>query len=137
MSQNQLPSAEDAQDTLVRSVYAQVFFQKCAAAGLPARSEEEAGVMLEMAAKLRTISELDQVKSAAAADNPYMRMNANLDAVTGQYGLAAPVNQQSLFKAAAAELAKDPAIYEAALAMKANEAAQLAETFAARQNSGK
>lgn len=130
MSQNAtLPDVQTAYNTLFEGIHARVFFQKCAAAGFSPRTQEEAQHMLNTAGKLRQIGELDQVKQAAAQDNPYYQMEAGLDRLAQQYGLNQPQQPQyaddAMYKAAADSLMQDPTYYNSVLALKAAEAEQL------------
>jgi hypothetical protein len=129
-----LPDPQAAYNHLFQAVHSQVFFQKCAAAGIHPRTADEANWMLECAGKLRQISEDATVKQAAAQDNPYYRMSAGLDAVMAQYGLAGgptktAADAEAGYKQAAASLMADPSIYNSVLALKAHEAAQLKTEF--------
>ncbi len=129
MSQNSaLPDVDTAYNNLFEGVHANVFFQKCAAAGFSPSTREEAQAMLETAGKLRQISQLDTVKQAEAQDNPYLQMSRGLDSVVAQYGLTAgtpAVSDDEMFKRAADSLMDDPVMYNSVLALKANEAEQL------------
>lgn len=133
MSASNLPDPQQAYDTIFHNVHAKVFFHKCAAAGYSPRTHAEATHMLETAGKLRAISESAQVKQASARENPYFQLNANLDAVMTQYGLAEP--RQSYqeaevgYKQAASHLMGDFEIYNAVLSLKAAEYAQEQQAF--------
>ena len=91
--------------------------------------------MLETAGKLETVSQADQVKQAAAQDNPYYQMNSKLDAVLEQYGLnghqkaAAAQEVEIGYKQAAAELVQDPTLYNSILSLAVHQAAQQQEQF--------
>lgn len=132
----ELPSVRQAYDTIFDRVHSRVFFQKCAAAGIAPRTQEEAAAMLETAGKLRLIHESQPVKAAAAQDNPFFQMNAGLDAVMAQYGLApaqpAPQEVEAGYKQAADVLFQDPEIYNAAITLKAYEAEQIRAELAAQ-----
>lgn len=131
-----LPDVQTAYNTLFEGIHARVFFQKCAAAGFAPRTQEEAQYMLNTAGKLRQIGELDQVKQAAAQDNPYFQLDAGLDRVMQQYGLNQPQQQYSddaMYKAAADSLMQDPTYYNSVLALKAAEAEQLKAEYDAWQ----
>lgn len=132
-----LPDVQTAYNNLFEGIHARVFFQKCAAAGFAPRTQEEAQYMLNTAGKLRQISELDQVKQAAAKDNPYFQMEAGLDRVMQQYGLNQPQQPQygddAMFKAAADSLMQDPTFYNSVLALKAAEAEQMKAEYDAWQ----
>lgn len=131
-TQNALPDPATAYDTLFNGVHARVFFNKCAAAGFSPRNEDEARQMLETAGKLRQVTEHAQVKQAAAQDNPYYQMNAGLDHLMAQYGLASPAafaDAEASYKQAAAQLMEDPAFYNSALSLKAQEAETMRAEF--------
>ena len=133
-----LPDPQTAYNNLFEGVHAQVFFQKCAAAGFAPRSQQEAHWMLETAGKLRAVSESEQVKQAGAQDNPYYQMNAQLDRVLDQYGLghskqASYQEQEVGYKQAAAQLMQDPTFYNSVLSLKVAEAEQLKAEFDAWQ----
>lgn len=136
---NDLPDAQTAYNNLFEGIHNEVFFRKCAAAGFPVRSAEEAQWMLETAGKLEAVSQADQVKQAAAQDNPYFQMNSRLDDVLTQYGLnghkkAASAQEVKIgYKQAAAELMQDPVLYNSVLALAAHEAAQQQQEFQAWQ----
>lgn len=136
---NALPDAQTAYNNLFEGIHNEVFFRKCAAAGFPVRSMEEAQWMLETAGKLEAVSQADQVKQAAAQDNPYFQMNSRLDAVLDQYGLnghkkaAAAQEVEIGYKQAAAELMQNPTLYNSVLALAAHEAAQQQQEFQAWQ----
>lgn len=136
-----LPDPQAAYNHLFQTVHTQVFFQKCAAAGFHPRSQEEAQYMLDVAGKLRAISEDATVKQAAVQDSPFYRMSAGLDTVMANYGLAAPGHRpqdaEAGYKQAAAQLMADPNIYNSVLALKANEAAQLKAEFDAQYVQGR
>lgn len=117
-----LPTAEDAYAMLFRDVHEQVFFRKCAAAGFVPRTEAEAVTMLNIAGKLRAVSENSQVKAAGAQDNALVQMDAGLDRWLADNGFGPSVPEDVGFRKAAAELAADPAVYNAVLALKAEEA---------------
>lgn len=122
----QLPDPKVAYDNLFSGVHSRVFFAKCAAAGIYPRNQAEASMMLETAGKLRQIAESEQVKTAAAQDSPFYRMNAGLDRVMAQHGIHAPAagyqEQEVAIKQAAAELASDPTFYNSVLALRAEQA---------------
>lgn len=128
-----LPDPQTAYQNLFQGVHAQVFFQKLAAAGHYPRSQEEAQWMLDTAGELREISQHDQVKQAAAQDNPYYQMRAGLSQLRQQYGItggqAGFQEAEAGYKQAAAELMQDPTFYNSVLSLKAAEAEQLKAEF--------
>lgn len=123
-----LPDPQTAYNNLFGGVHERVFFTKCAAAGFAPRSPEEARWMLETTGKLRRISDAHVVKEAAAQDNPFFRMNSDLDAVMAKFGLDGPTKQaaaqevESGYKEAAAHLMTDPTMYNSVLSLAAHEA---------------
>lgn len=125
---NALPSPQEAHDALYQGIHNRVFFHKLAAAGYHPRSREEAAWMLETGAKLHYMTEAQQVKQAAAQDNPFFQMNRYLDQVASQHGIdfgtkqAAAQEAEVGIKKAAAALAEDPAIYNAVLALRTHQA---------------
>jgi hypothetical protein len=131
----QLPDSQTAYNNLFEGVHARIFFAKCASAGIYPRNQAEAGMMLETAGKLRQLAEAEQVKTAAAHDSPFYRMNAGLDNVLSQYGINAPragyQEQESAIKQAAAELSADPTFYNSVLALKAEQAEALKAQYEA------
>lgn len=139
MSAATLPDATAAYNTLFENIHAKVFLNKCAAAGYVPRSREEAQYMLDTGGKLRTISEHAQVKQAAAEDNPFYRMSSGLDGVMAELGLSGHQKQASVaeaeasYKSAADHLAQDPALYNAVLALKVDEAQHLKAEYDAQR----
>jgi len=138
VSQNgNLPDPNTAYDILFQNVHSRVFFNKCAAAGFSPSNAQEATQMLEIAGKLRQISEHSQVKQAEAQDNPYFQMGSSLDHIMQTYGLASgpqvmDVNES--YKQAADALIVDPTYYNAVLSLKAAEAEQLQAQYNEWQN---
>lgn len=134
-NQNTLPDPQTAYDTLFSRVHAQVFFNKCASAGIVPQTQEQAQEMLNIAGKLRMVTQDAQVKAAAAVDDPFQQMSRSLDGVISEYGLAQPshLEVERGYKQAGDELANDPELYNAVLAMKAAEAAFIQEELAAQQ----
>ena len=132
-----LPDVQTAYNNLFSGIHQQIFFQKCAAAGYPAHSAEEAQWMLETAGKLRAVEHAAPVKQAADQSNPYFAANQALDQVMTQYGLDDGTKQAQeetlAIKQAAYELAQDPTFYNSVLSLKAAEAAQIQAELAAWQ----
>lgn len=133
--QNLLPDPQSAFDHVFSEVHQRVFFSKCAAAGLPARNQQEAEWMLNTAGNLRQLEQVSQTKQAADTDNPYYQANAALNQLMTQMGFAQPqpAEQVMAIKSAAADLAQNPDIYNSILALKAAEAQQIQEELAAWQ----
>lgn len=134
-----LPDPQAAYAKLFDEVHARVFFQKCAAAGYQPRSMEEAQWMLETTAKLRTVTESEQVKQAGAQDNPYFQMNQHLDSVLAAHGLGGPSvhDQEVAFQKVAGQLMADPEIYNSVLSLKCAEAEALNAEYLAQQQAGR
>lgn len=127
-----LPDPQTAYDHLFRNVHAQLFFQKCAAAGFCPTNELEAHWMLDTAGKLRLLAESLPAKQAAAEESPYYHMNAGLDGLLSAVAGAEPAGAEkdaadawAGYGDVAARLMDDPALYNSALALRAAEAAQL------------
>jgi hypothetical protein len=132
MTQNaQLPDPVAAYNHLYDNVHAQVFFGRLASHGYVPQNEKQAVDLLTLAGKLRVVA--DNEKTAQAADSPYDYAVQALDGVLGQTGFngqfkTAQANEEDLaIKEAAAELSQDPAIFNSILALKAQEAAFVAE----------
>lgn len=124
---NALPDPQTAYNNLLMGVHQRLFFQKVAGAGMAPRSADEAHWMLDTAFKLRAAEESQAVKAAQAGNNPFYRMNQDLDAALSRHGLAPQRPEVELgVKQAAARLAQDPTIYNSVLALKVEEAAQFA-----------
>lgn len=121
-----LPTPEQAYDTIFGRVYTQVFFNKIASAGYQPRTQDEVQHIFNTTRNLRRIEESAQVKQASAQENPYFQMSQGLETVMQQYGLGQPNHQESDIdcKQAADYLMNDPEIYNAVLALKAEEYAQ-------------
>lgn len=95
---------------LVQRVYAPVFFEKLAQYGIVADSHEEELALLEMAATIDNQLAQERTKQAAAG-GPWQQALADLR--TSIYGAATVSDDQH--KQAAASLAQDPELAEAAL----------------------
>jgi hypothetical protein len=125
-----LPDPGTAYNHLFGNAHARVFFTKLAAVyGFPAETPEDQQYLLQLAGRLRHVAQSEK----EAADSPYGSALSALDQVMGATGMDQPVQaarhqeQEMAIKAAAAELAEDPMIYNSVLALKANEAAAVAE----------
>jgi predicted transcriptional regulator len=64
---------EKIQNVLFNKAYAPVFLNKCAAAGIPVNTREDAEELLKIAAILSSLQEGGQVKSAAQAPNDIVK----------------------------------------------------------------
>lgn len=126
-----LPDPQAAYNLLLERVHANTFFQKLAAYGYHPRNQKEATDLMELAGKLRVAREEPAIK-AAAERSPFAEASASLDQYLYSNGLggnvkaAAEREQQIACQKAAAALAADPDIYNAALSLKSAEAAQIA-----------
>lgn len=127
---NQLPDAGTAYNHLFGNVHARVFFTKLASVhGYPAETPESQNELLQLAGRLRHVAQAE--KQAAAS--PYGTALSSLDQVMGAAGMDQPMQAaryqeaEMAIKQAAAELANDPGVYNSVLALKANEAAAVAE----------
>lgn len=127
MSAAALPTPTDAYKTLFNDVAAKVFFHKVAATiGVTPRTDAEAQAMLDTSEKLKFAEAQAATKQASAAENPILRMHAGVNAVLAEHGF--PVSQPetaAAYKQAAADLAEDPAIFNAVLSLRAHQAAQV------------
>lgn len=125
-TQGQLPDVESAFDHLFTNVHQQAFFNKLASHGIEPQTHKEAQDLLQLAAKLRIADEQGTLKQAEA-DSPYAAALADLDAqLNKSAGHSRTSEQNAAIKQAAAQLAQDPDIFNAVLAIKAAEADQLA-----------
>jgi hypothetical protein len=121
-----LPAPDAAYNTLYEGIHAEVFFQKCAAAGYVPRTADEARVMLETAGQLRLLEGQRQEKMAQ--DSPYHLLNQMVGQVLDQHGISAPVKQaeaESAIQQIADVLAQDPRYYNSVLSLKCAEAEEL------------
>lgn len=107
---------QESYDALVKKVYGPVFFNKLASAyGIPPGSEEEAGQLLALAAKLRQVELSETVKTAGARTNVLSEAHRDLDKLMGvPASNLSPVDDAAV-KQAAAELAQDQEMRDAAL----------------------
>lgn len=111
---NPSPSTEEA-ISLLDSVYADVFFSKLAEYGFPIQSEEAALGALETAAYLDLAD--DTVKSATV--DPYVLANKELKETLKSAGIIDKQPEtKAVIKQAAYNLAHDPSLYAAVLAVK-------------------
>jgi hypothetical protein len=125
--QNEFPNPVDAYNHLFSNIHARVFLNKLASEyGIHANSEKEATDLFAIAGRLR---EHENPVKQAADQSRFGDAAAALNSViestpAGQQQLA--YTQDFAIKQAAAELMQDPAVYNSVLALKAEEAAQLA-----------
>lgn len=125
-----LPDATTAYQTLFDNIHQQVFFNKMAAYGHGVRDQQHAARMLDQAGKLRHLEEVELMKQASAADDPYVAAGDYLDQHLASMGYATktagyPSEEEMAIKAAAADFASVPEIYNSVLSLKAWEAEQL------------
>lgn len=128
MSQSQvtLPNPEDAYKQLFENVHSQVFFGKLASYGIQPTTEKETQDLFELAGRLRHV---DGPEKRASTQSRFGGAVTALDSVLGNTpeGRQRTVaNSKQAVKQAAAELMQDPSVYNAVLALKAQEAAVLA-----------
>lgn len=119
-----LPDPDTAYQHLFNTIHQQVFFNKMAAYGHPVQSEEHARKMLKQAGQLCWAEEQEMLKQAQDAGNPYDAAGEYLDQHVGDLGYkqAEYPEDFAAIKAAAADLAQDPDIYNCVLSLKAAEA---------------
>ena len=126
-TQQALPDSGTAYNHLFTTAHARVFFTKLASVyGYPSDTPEAQQELLHLAGRLRTVNQAE--KQAAAS--PYGAALSSLDQVMGGAGMnqaARHQEQEMAIKQAAAELATDPMVYNSVLALKAQEAAAVAE----------
>lgn len=131
-AQGVLPDPKTAYDTLFQGVHTRAFFGRLAQHGFQPTSEKQAQEYLDLAGKLRLVDQDPRIKAAADANDPIAEANAALSNVLARHGLDAGVKQAAAQEAdiarrnIAAQLAKDPSIYNSALSLKAAEASQVA-----------
>lgn len=129
-----LPKPEDAYNQLFGQVHSRVFFTKLAQVyGFPVETAKDQENLLQLAGRLRHVAQAEKV----AAESPYGSALSSLDQVMGASGMDQPMRaarfqeEAMSIKEAAAELATDPSIYNAVLALKAQEAEQVAQQLGA------
>ena len=123
-----LPDYDSAYRTLFGEVGNRVFFHKLASFGHVPANEKQAAWLLDLGMKLEAIQEEPSVKQAEEANDPYFRANQALDQIMSKRGLdsgltkAAAENESLAIKQAAADWMRDDSIYNAVLAIRADEA---------------
>src|SRR4029077_5823954 len=125
-----LPDADTAYQTLFDGVSQRVFFHKLASIRpeYSPQNRQQAEALLNMAGDLRAVDEDAALKSAADASDPFVAAASALSQQLPQYpGAQRRVAQEESLgiKQAAADLAADPMFYNAVLALKVHEAAQV------------
>lgn len=121
-----LPDPADAYNQLFDGVHAQVFLGKLASYGIQPSTEKEAADLFTLAGRLRHV---DGPEKQAADQSRFGGAVSALDSVLGdtpEGRQQSAANGQRAIKQAAAELMRDPSVYNAVLSLKAHEAAVLA-----------
>ncbi len=124
-----LPDPRAAYQTLFDGVHQRCFFQKLASVRPQyyPQNQKQAMELLELAGQLRLAEEEEAVKEAQEGVSPFAAANMALAAHLKQAGFTsverAKRHEQELsVKQAAADLAADPAIFNAVLSLKAAQA---------------
>jgi DNA-binding transcriptional regulator YhcF (GntR family) len=111
---------ETAHNFLMREVYVPVFLEKLANDfGVVPQTEEEVANLLKIAGHLTSIQEQETVKQAQARSSLIDAASTNLENAMSKMGYASPEARQvadqeeALVKAAAANLATNPAVQAA------------------------
>jgi hypothetical protein len=111
---------EAAHNFLMKEVYVPVFLEKLANDfGIVPQNEEEVASLLKIAGQLTSIQEQENVKQAQARTSLIEAASSNLENAMGKMGYAsseakqAADQEEALVKAAAANLANNPAIQAA------------------------
>ncbi len=111
---------ETAHNFLMREVYVPVFLEKLANDfGVVPQTEEEVANLLKIAGHLTSIQEQENVKQAQARSSLIDAASTNLENAMSKMGYASPEAKQiadqeeALVKAAAANLATNPAVQAA------------------------
>lgn len=127
MSDNEqaLPEVGEAYNNLFEGVHANVFFGKLANHGIQPQNEKEAADLLELAGKLRGVDDNQKEAGDSRFANPVGALDEVLSE-TPQGQQAQAQEEEATYKSAAAQLAQEPVFYNSVLALKANEAAILA-----------
>jgi len=126
--QAQLPTPENAIQTLFGGLHNQVFFQKLAAAGHPHNNDpQRIEAMIDLAGKLEAAEyEAASYGGVKQASDPYVAANQALDPVLNARGLTGGIKaaaERSLDEQVM-RIMQNADIYDAALAVKAAEAEQ-------------
>ncbi len=131
-----LPDAKTAYDHLFDNVHAQVFFGRLAQRGIIPQDEKQASDLFALAGRLRHVTQAE--KTAGDQESPYAGALRALDNLLSQSGLGGQVKQaqarerELAIKEAAAQVAEDPAIYNAVLSLKSYEASLAAQQLQQR-----
>lgn len=114
-----LPDPQTAYNTLFDEVHSEIFFRKCAAAGIHPESAEDAQIMLETAGRLRAVKQAE----AAPPTSVFRQLKTAADQLFGAHApQAARHEQEQSIKAAADAILSDPKYYNAVLSVKAADA---------------
>jgi hypothetical protein len=126
-----LPSPDEAYQQLFTSIHQRVFFHKLASVRpeyMP-KTPQQAEFLLKMAGDLRMVDDGSLLKSAEEANDPFaaasMALEQQLATLPGMQ-TAGFREEQAAIKTAAAQWADVPEIYNAVLALKADEAENIA-----------
>jgi len=123
-SEQSLPDPQAAYSHLFDNVHSQVFFGKLASFGIQPTTDKEASDLFELAARLRHVDTEKQASSESRYGGALQALDQTLGrSPEGQQQKAAA--QQQAVKQAAANLMEEEGIYNAVLALKAQEAATL------------
>lgn len=124
-----IPSPDQARQEIFNNVYSSVFFQKLASHGFAPRTQDEASELLELSAKLATVA---PAVKAASAPSAFNEASTALDSYLQSQGLdgrlkqAGLINRDNAAVKVARQLMADPAIFNAALVLKAAAASEIA-----------
>jgi hypothetical protein len=133
--ESQLPSPDQALNTIAENVRANVFFTKLAQRGIQPRNENEAVDLLKLADDLRIVAQDTRVKQAMTQEvpSPYAAARDSLHTYLRGLGLdtslksANDTESNIAIRNYAAQLAKDPAIFGSVLSIKAAEATAIGQ----------
>lgn len=114
-----LPDIETAITTLERGIEHEVFFSKLASAGLQPRTVEEARAMLDTSDLLEQHATAEREKAAADGRSLGHQLKAALEQELGRSHRPSDLAVEK----AAADYVRNPAIYNAVLALRAAELA--------------
>jgi hypothetical protein len=121
MPSNQMdatPEEQQAYRLLYDQIHAPVFFEKLAERGVEPQSEQEVQALLMMGANLMQTQTLERQKRASSQEGSFILKAAqSLDAALRESGLALPSSTavDQVIKSASYQVAKDPAVQQAAI----------------------
>jgi len=136
MADTKLPDVQAAYALLWDQIHVPVFFQKLASYGFSPENAQQAGSLLGLAAKLRSVGASPAAEKFAAANDPFGQASNELDSVLAKLGLDGGVKsaQAAEERAARSELAAafaaESDVYNSVLSLKAAEAAQAEQQLA-------